>query len=332
LIITGGNAAIFISDPKTLDPVSRPSFSIREGQVTEIPIERPDIDGPIDAHFGLVGSTAVNGTDFVTHSGGLVWAEDDFDPKMIEVEALDNTKIDSEREFFLQVGFETQDGFLGTIETNIAIEDDDVNGIAGLLFEKPDELYTTEEGGSMDIKVVLEAKPSKDVKVNIIGLDTTEGTLSTSTFTFTTTNWNKPQSVTVTGIDDSFPDGDATYDLAFALETEDTTYAKLPPTKFAITNLGDEAYEIGGELFDGIIESFRSLPAHITSERALSFKVPDNITGLSLRSEISTDMEGWGPGPVPLAGTSENGTTTYSLTIPPSETSIFARIIFMIEQ
>lgn len=332
LMITGGNAAVFISDPETIDPVTSPDFSIREGLVSGIPIERPDVDGPINAHFGLIGSTAVNGTDFVTNSGGLVWADNDSSMKMIEVETLDNDTVDADREFLLQVVFETQDGFLGTIDTAIGIEDDDVNGIAGLLFETPDQLYTSEAGGSMDIKVVLEGRPAKDVKVNINGLDTSEGTLSTNTVTFTTTNWNKQQTVTVTGIDDPFPDGDATYELAFALDTEDTTYADLPRTKFAVTNLGDEAYEVGGELFDGILRSFSSLPVHTTPERTLSFNVPDSIEGLTLSSEVSTNMEDWSPGPVPTAGTSENGATSYSLTVAPSETSIFVRIIFNLDQ
>lgn len=57
LMITGGNAAVFISDSEIPIPVSSPSFSIRKGQVSNIPIERPDVDGTINAHFGLVGST-----------------------------------------------------------------------------------------------------------------------------------------------------------------------------------------------------------------------------------------------------------------------------------
>src|SRR5207302_1881996 len=53
---------------------------------------------------------------------------------------------------------------------------------------------------------------------------TGEGSLSSSTLTFTSANWNTAQTVTVTGVDDSVIDGNQTYTLT-ATTSGDSTYS-----------------------------------------------------------------------------------------------------------
>ena len=43
--------------------------------------------------------------------------------------------------------------------------------------------------------------------------DTTEGTVSPASLTFTTANWNVAQTVTVTGVDDALVDGNVAYTI-----------------------------------------------------------------------------------------------------------------------
>ena len=74
-------------------------------------------------------------------------------------------------------------------------------------------LVTTEDGVSSSFTVVLNREPDDDVNVSISGLDSTEGRLNTDTLRFTPSNWNIPQTVTVTGINDLLSDGTATYNL-----------------------------------------------------------------------------------------------------------------------
>ena len=71
-------------------------------------------------------------------------------------------------------------------------------------------LVTTEAGSTASFTVVLDAKPTDNVTVSITGADSTEHQLSASALTFTTSNWNTAQTVTVTGVDDSIVDGDIT--------------------------------------------------------------------------------------------------------------------------
>jgi hypothetical protein len=76
------------------------------------------------------------------------------------------------------------------------------------------KLITTEAaGGSNTFTVELDSAPTADVTVTLSGLDGTEGSLNTTTLTFTAANWNVAQTVTVTGADDTLDDGDISYTL-----------------------------------------------------------------------------------------------------------------------
>lgn len=80
-------------------------------------------------------------------------------------------------------------------------------------------LVTTESGGFATTSVVLNAKPTDNVVLNLSVSNPTEGLLASSSIVFTTTNWNIPQIVTVTGKDDISLDGDT----LFTLVTDGTT-------------------------------------------------------------------------------------------------------------
>ena len=60
------------------------------------------------------------------------------------------------------------------------------------------------------IELVLQTSgmPVSDVVFSVLSLDTEEVTVSTGTLTFTSANWDTPQTVTVTGVDDLLNDGD----------------------------------------------------------------------------------------------------------------------------
>ncbi|MBK6811665.1 MAG: hypothetical protein IPG81_22765 [Sandaracinaceae bacterium] len=74
---------------------------------------------------------------------------------------------------------------------------------------------TTEVGAQARVTVALSARPRRPVMVPVASSDTTEGSVSVPTLTFTRDNWNAPQTVVVSGEDDSVVDGDQTYTIAF---------------------------------------------------------------------------------------------------------------------
>eukprot|EP01061_Rhynchopus_euleeides_P002339 TRINITY_DN1179_c0_g1_i4.p1 TRINITY_DN1179_c0_g1~~TRINITY_DN1179_c0_g1_i4.p1 ORF type:complete len:1256 (+),score=370.76 TRINITY_DN1179_c0_g1_i4:37-3804(+) len=77
-------------------------------------------------------------------------------------------------------------------------------------------LATSEGGVAAVFTVVLNTQPTATVTLPLASSDATEGTASTLSLTFTSANWNQPQTVTITGVDDNLDDGDQAYNVVFA--------------------------------------------------------------------------------------------------------------------
>lgn len=99
---------------------------------------------------------------------------------------------------------------------------------------------TAESATSVDIDVELTSQPGSDVVLTITGLDVTEGSLSASSLTFTSGNWNTPQTLTITGVSDDFDDDDQSYVLTLT-PSGDATYAALSAQTITVTNTDDDA-------------------------------------------------------------------------------------------
>ncbi|GAB5405833.1 MAG: hypothetical protein Aurels2KO_40640 [Aureliella sp.] len=103
-------------------------------------------------------------------------------------------------------------------------------------------LETSESGGSDQFSVVLDVAPTADVTIDLTSSDTGEASLSPSTLTFTPANWNLPQVVTVTGVDDSTIDGDAGYEIITQpASSDDSRYNGLDAANVSGVNLDNDA-------------------------------------------------------------------------------------------
>lgn len=102
-----------------------------------------------------------------------------------------------------------------------------------------------QSGGSTSVKetattdtftVVLAEQPTSNVVVSITSNDTTEATVSAATLTFTPANWNVPQTVTVTGVDDLLMDGLQTSMIIVSVvdESSDEAFRLLPAQTIAV--------------------------------------------------------------------------------------------------
>jgi hypothetical protein len=100
----------------------------------------------------------------------------------------------------------------------------------------PTNLVTSETGTSASFSVSLTSAPTAPVTINLADGDPTQGTLSQSTLTFTTANWNIAQAVTVTGLDDHIVQGDQTYQIAGTATSSDANYNNLAMTPVIVTN------------------------------------------------------------------------------------------------
>jgi hypothetical protein len=89
---------------------------------------------------------------------------------------------------------------------------------------------SSEAGGTARVKFYLASQPSGNVTIPLSVSDTSEGSLSSNSITITPSSWNSPNTnqVTITGVDDSIPDGDVGYLLiTHTPSSSDPAYGNL---------------------------------------------------------------------------------------------------------
>jgi hypothetical protein len=115
------------------------------------------------------------------------------------------------------------------------------NETPGIIVVPTQGLTTTEAGGTATFTVQLSSPPTSQVVIALRSSDTTEGTVSPTSLTFTSANFNQPQTVTVTGRDDSLDDDDIAYTIITdPAQTSDVDYNAMDATDVAVTNIDDE--------------------------------------------------------------------------------------------
>ena len=97
---------------------------------------------------------------------------------------------------------------------------------------------TTEVGGSAIFLVKLATKPAADVSLPVSSSDTGEGTVSPTSLTFTSVDWNFNQTVTVTGVSDFIDDGDQSFTIILGTpSSSDPDYVGLDPINVTVINI-----------------------------------------------------------------------------------------------
>ena len=91
---------------------------------------------------------------------------------------------------------------------------------------------------------MLATQPTANVTLNLSSSNTSEGTVSPASLTFTPADWNVPQTVTVTGVNDNQP-GSVPYQVVFApAVSTDPNYSGLTAAPVSLTNLPGEVENI----------------------------------------------------------------------------------------
>jgi CSLREA domain-containing protein len=118
-----------------------------------------------------------------------------------------------------------------------------INTTAGITVKYSPGLTTDETDKTAEFYVVLDSQPTDNVTISISSSDITEGTASPSSLTFTNSNWNTQQTVTVTGVDDYIVDGNIPYCIhAAAASNTDTNYNGLNARDIPVINNDNDSY------------------------------------------------------------------------------------------
>ena len=109
------------------------------------------------------------------------------------------------------------------------------NDTAAILIDNSSTKNVSEFLNSAYITVTLATIPTSNVILPISSDNTTQGTVSPAALVITPSNWNSPNTVTVTGVDDDINDGTVIFNVKFANSiSTDTKYDNVTPNKQSV--------------------------------------------------------------------------------------------------
>jgi hypothetical protein len=105
-------------------------------------------------------------------------------------------------------------------DVNVTLEDDDTAGVS----VSKSALTLSEVGNTGTYEVVLTSQPTATVTIDVTSGNTSEATVSPDSLTFTAGDWDTPQTVTVTGVDDTAIDGTQSVTITHQASSADSAY------------------------------------------------------------------------------------------------------------
>ncbi|AFY85156.1 DUF4347 domain-containing protein [Oscillatoria acuminata] len=205
----------------------------------QITLSDPAPPGGINLNYSIAG-TATSAIDYTALSGSLFIAEG-ATSGTIEVVPIDDAIADPNETVELTLNAGTNYNVNAASATaSLTITDNDTAGVTISAING----NTSEAGGTASFEVVLDTQPTADVTVNLVSSNTAEGTVSVPSITFTPGNWNVPQTVTVTGVDDAVADGNITYTIQTTVTSTDSIYSSINPNDVSVTNIDNDTPNI----------------------------------------------------------------------------------------
>ena len=183
----------------------------------------------------------------------------------------------------------------------LTIVDDDVAGV-----NVAPKLLSLTEGSSGDstanYTVVLTSEPTQDVTVTVTVTTLTDGTspvsLNTTSLTFTSADWNMPQTITVTARDDDNAVGE-TVTLSHTLTTDATEYSGLSASDVEVVITDDDTPGVmlaptAINLTEGDMEDYTAvLKSEPTADVTLAVSVPDGATVSLNKTALTFTSTNW---------------------------------------
>ena len=181
--------------------------------------------------------------------------------------------------------------------------------------------------------MTLTSQPSASVTFGLSSSDTTEGNLLTTSLTFNSSNWNVPQSIFVSGINDSTPDGNIAYSIVTgAFSSSDSNFNGVDPGDIAMTNIDDDSYTITVARTSGLVtsedggtDSFTiTLGAAPSADVTINLSSSDPTEGVPSPSSVTFTPTGAKIASVIVAGLDDaqiDGQQSYSIITAPAVSS-----------
>lgn len=177
----------------------------------------------------------------------LNWAT----PQEVVVAAVDDDVLDGDRATVVTVSIDdaASDGDFHDVADQFVTATSIDNEVAAFAVTEIDGTSVNESQGGDSFTVVLNEAPLTDVVLDLsLDIDT-EITLDKSSITFTPSNWNSPQQVTVNGVDNNVVDGNRSTTVTIAVNdaASHDAFDSLPDQTVVVATLDDDIATFGIE-------------------------------------------------------------------------------------
>ena len=193
----------------------------------------------------VVGLSSDDATEGSVSPSSLVFTPADwFTAKTVTVTAIDDGVDDGDIAFNVVTATATSVGDikyhgLNPADVSVTAIDDDT---VAIIVNSTTTLTTTEAGGNDSFTIVLGSEPFSNVTITTSTSNGTEGQVFPAGLTFTSANWNVPQTVTVYGNDDGNDDGDIYYTIFLSdASSGDPAYDGYSLPHITVVNVDDDS-------------------------------------------------------------------------------------------
>ncbi|MEO1530101.1 MAG: right-handed parallel beta-helix repeat-containing protein, partial [Planctomycetota bacterium] len=225
------------------------------------------------------------------------------EPRHLIVTGLDDDVVDGDTTFDIVFGqAQSNDPRFNVLQPEpIGLINRD-NDPAGVLLTLIGDNQILESGGTRQVEVLLISQPPDDVVVTVATSDPTQGLAAPSVVVFGSDNWDTPQQITITGVDDDRVDPDTEFTLdVLTVESNDLRFDGTLIDSIRFVSVDEDAAtlelstnetrvidEQGRNSFADIVLSSR--PA---ADVTLRFSVSDATEVTLDRSELTITPDEW---------------------------------------
>lgn len=207
--------------------------------------------------------------------------------------------------------------FINSNEHNTATVTINVAGTApGFTVTQADGATSVSETGTSDqIEVALTKQPATDVVIDLTGVDATEFSADQTQLTFTNSNWNSPQQIVLTGLNDTVLDGDQITKLTLIVNAglSDDAFDSLPPQMVQVTTTDLNDLDVVSDTYN--ITENTTLSAGVING---GFELGD-LTGWTTFTETGGTLGGIGFPDVVKFDTDADGVATEAIQLLPGD-------------
>lgn len=166
---------------------------------------------------------------------------------------------------------------------------DDEAAVPGLtLNETGGATIVGEDGTSDTFSAVLTMLPTADVVITVTAADPSEIAVVPSSLTFTPSNWDQPQLVTVTGADDTLADGDQVTGVVLSVVDGSSAaeYRDVPDQAVAVTTTDNEPAIAGMNIAES---NARTVVSETATSDTFTVALSKQPTGTVVVSVLGSD-------------------------------------------